>query len=54
MSRMLLRLLIILIFLVSTIIFIVRNDYTFAVIFGIIFIVFVLRLMQGINNNKKY
>ncbi|WP_182466128.1 hypothetical protein [Staphylococcus chromogenes] len=52
MSKNLLRLMIVIIFVISTVVFIVKNDWVFAGIFGIIFIVFLLRLIQGVNNNK--
>lgn len=53
MSKNLLRLIIVIIFVISTVVFIVRNDWVLASIFGIIFIVFLLRLIQGVNNNKN-
>ncbi|WP_199791589.1 hypothetical protein [Staphylococcus chromogenes] len=53
MSKNLLRLMMVIIFVISTVVFIVKNDWVFAGIFGIIFIVFLLRLIQGVNNNKN-
>lgn len=53
MSKNLLRLIIVIIFVISTIVFIVKKDWVFSAIFGIIFIVFLLRLIQGVNLNKN-
>ncbi|QUM66883.1 hypothetical protein [Staphylococcus delphini] len=53
MSKNLLRLIIVIIFTISTVVFIVKEDWVFSAIFGIISIVFLLRLIQGANNDKN-
>nr|ASL69763.1 HycB [Staphylococcus hyicus] len=53
MSKNFLRLIIVIIFVISTVVFILKNDWVFASIFGIIFIVFLLRLIQGVYNDKN-
>ena len=53
MSKNVLRMLIAMVFVISTIVFIVKQDWLFATIFGVVVIVFVLRWTKELNQHNK-
>lgn len=53
MSKNVLRILIAMVFVISTIVFIVKQDWLFAAIFGVVVIVFVLRWTKEMNQHNK-
>ena len=53
MSKNVLRMLIAMVFVISTIVFIVKQDWLFATIFGVVVIVFVLRWTKEMNQHDR-